>query len=238
MIFEEKIKEHARENPKEEVCGVLLMDIDNSIRVERMKNESDNKQECFHLSPQKFLEYKINNRILGVYHSHPKSTETPSRADKLMSEELGLPYLVYSLKNDKFFLYYPESYEPHKLISRPYVKCFHECICIWKDYYNKELGINITNWNKNYWLPEKDNEANKLLMRILEKNAVKREKEEIKKNDILVFELKKGKRLHVGVAVGEGEFIHQPINTLSRIDALDNRWGERIKHVFRHPSLV
>ena len=75
-------------------------------------------------------------------------------------------------------------------------------------------------------------------MRILKKNAVKREKEEIKKNDILVFELKKGKRLHVGVSVGGGEFIHQPINTLSRIDALDDRWGEKIKHVFRHPSLV
>ena len=238
MSFDEDIKSHATRFPGEEVCGLVILENDFSVRVEQMKNESDNKKENFFISPSKYLYHKINNRILGIYHSHPRSSETPSSSDKKMSEELGIPYLIYSLKTDKFFLYYPESYEPEKLTSRPYVKSFHECVCIWKDYYMKELGINITKWNKNYWLPEKDEKANDLLMKVLDKNTTEVEKEKIKKNDILVFEIKKGKRFHVGVSVGNGDFIHQPIDSLSRIDMLDERWQNKIKHVFRHPSLV
>ena len=238
MNFEEEIKEHAKSLPDEEVCGVILIEPDNSVRVERMKNESEDKKKNFHLSPSKFLEYKINNRVLGIYHSHPTTTERPSKIDRAMSEEMGIPYLIYSLKNNKFFLYYPQSYKPYKLISRPYIKSFYECVCIWKDYYTKELGIDISKWNKNYWLPDKDIEANKLLIKILEKNAHKKRKDQIKKNDILVFELKKGKRFHVGVSVGGGNFLHQPIDTLSRVDMLDERWQKKIKYIFRHPSLV
>ena len=238
MTFEAKIKDHASEFPEEEVCGFVLIEDDASIRVKRIKNESRDKENCFHISPMKFLEYKVNNRILGIYHSHPKTTETPSKVDREMSEELGIPYLIYSLKSDKFFLYYPESYEPGQLTSRPYVKSFYECVCVWKDYYIKELGVNITKWNKNYWLPEKDDKANELLLKILKKNTKEVERNKIKKNDILVFELKEGKRLHIGDSTGNGDFIHQPLNTLSRIDMLDSRWQDKIKYVFRHLSLV
>ena len=233
MTFEAKIKVHASEFPEEEVCGFVLIEDDGSIRVERMKNESGDKQNCFHISPMKFLKYRVNNKILGIYHSHPKTTEAPSKADRAMSEELGIPYLIYGLRSDKFFLYYPESYEPGQLTSRPYVKSFYECVCVWKDYYKK-----FYKWNKNYWLPEKDDKANELLLKILKTNTQEVERNKIKKNDVLVFELKEGKRLHIGVSTGNGDFIHQPLHALSRIDMLDDRWQDKIKYVFRHPSLV
>ena len=41
-----------------------------------------------------------------------------------------MPYLIYSLKTGKFFLYYPTTYEPPPLLMRPYIKGFYECTCI------------------------------------------------------------------------------------------------------------
>ena len=98
------------------------------------------------------------------------------------------------------------------------------------------MGINITKWNKNYWLPKEDTKANKLLSGILTKNM--KIVENIKKHDFIVFELKKNKRLHVGVYLGDDKFLHQPDKLLSRAQILDERWQDKIKHVYRHPSLV
>lgn len=237
-MFEREIIEHAESLPEEEVCGFVILNNNLTITVERALNENPNPRDCFSISPRRFLEYKLNKKILGIYHSHPTTTELPSKHDKAMSEEMGIPYLTYSLKTTKFYLYYPESYPVNNIVGRPYIKGFYECTCLLKDYFLKNLNINISKWNKNYWLPTKDKDANKLLLKVLNKNLVEIKKEEARKHDIVVFDLKKGKRLHIGIYCGGDSFVHQPLNTLSREELLDNRWQNKIKALYRHPSLV
>ncbi len=236
--YQKEIIKHAESQPEEEVCGLVLLNRDLTISIKKLKNLSDKKQESFAFSPQYFIDCKINQKILGIYHSHPKTTEEPSMQDTLISEEMGIPYLIYSLKTKKFFLYYPESYEPEKLIGRPYIKGFYECTCLFKDYFMLKLNINITKWNKNYWLTEVDHEANKQLEDILNNNLIKIKKEEIKKHDVIVFQLKENKRKHVGIYLGDDFFIHQCGNTVSRKQILDSRWQSKIKDLYRHPSFV
>ena len=237
-MFESEIVQHAKENPEEEVCGFVLLEPDLSVKIERSINESPNKRECFLISPAKFIKNKLNKKILGIYHSHPFTTENPSARDKVLSKETGVPYLIYSLKTEKFSLYHPTTCSPSQLTQRPYVRAFYECISIFRDYYKEKLDINISEWNKNYWLPKEDIKANKLLKRILKKNMDLIKVEEMKKHDLIVFELNKNKRFHVGVYLGGDKFLHQPDKLLSREQLLDERWQNKIKHVYRHPSLV
>jgi proteasome lid subunit RPN8/RPN11 len=237
-MFQEEIVLHAESKPDEEVCGFVLLNKDLTVSVERSTNENPNPGECFTISSAKFLKYNIEKKILGIYHSHPKSDEKPSKADMDMSEEMGVPYLIYSLITKKFYLYYPESYNTNMLTGRPYIKGFFECTCIFKDYFKKELNINISKWNKNYWLPEEDNKANKLLLKILNKNLIKIEDKKLNKHDVVVFEIKKGKRFHVGIYLGNDYFMHQPDGVLSRRELMDERWQGKIKEVYRHTSLV
>ena len=166
-MFEELIIDHAKSHPHEEVCGFVLLEDNLEIKIEPAKNESPKPRECFSISPLKFIDYKLSKNILGIYHSHPITTERPSKRDMDSSEESGIPYLIYSLKTKKFFLYYPESYEPSPLLQRPHVKAFYECTCILKDYFKKVLDINISKWNRNYWLPEAYTASNDLLLKIL-----------------------------------------------------------------------
>jgi proteasome lid subunit RPN8/RPN11 len=237
-MFEKEIIQHAESKPDEEVCGFILMNNDLTVYIEPALNQHEHKKKCFSISPSKFLEHTLSKKIIGIYHSHPKNTEKPSKLDVSMSEEMGVPYLIYSLITKKFFLYYPDSYNADKLTGRPYIKGFMECTCMFKDYFKKELNINISKWNKNYWLPEKDEDANKLLLKILNKNLNRISGQKIKKHDVIVFEVKKGKRFHVGIYTGDDYFIHQADKILSRKELLDNRWQSKIKEVYRHPSLV
>lgn len=237
-MFEAEIISHAKSNPEEEVCGFILLNNDLTVSIEKAKNESLTPKSSFTISPSRFINYSINKKVLGLYHSHPKSSEKPSSQDISMSEEMGLPYLIYSLISEDFYLYYPESYSPWPLTGRPYITGFFECTCILKDYFDKNLGINITKWNKNYWLPKKYQKANSLLDEILNKNLKKVKNKKIKKHDVIVFQFKENKKFHVGVYCGNDNFIHQVSGSLSREQLLDSRWQSKIKEVYRHPSLV
>tara|TARA_R110002020_G_scaffold133235_4_gene297339 strand:- start:7991 stop:8704 length:714 start_codon:yes stop_codon:yes gene_type:complete len=237
-MFDAEIIKHAESNPDEEVCGFVLLNKDLTISVERAVNEHLEPRDCFTISPSKFLKYSIQKNIIGIYHSHPRSNEEPSKPDIAMSEEMGVPYLIYSLITKKFYLYYPESYNTNMLTGRPYIKGFFECTCMFKDYFKKELNINISKWNKNYWLPKEDKEANKLLLKILNKNLIEIKDKKINKHDVLVFEVRKGRRFHVGIYTGDDYFIHQAEGVLSRRELLDERWQSKIKEVYRHASLV
>lgn len=237
-MFEAEIIAHAESCPEIEVCGFIFMNSDLTVSIERAKNESKTPEDSFLISPSKFIDRNLNKKIIGLYHSHPKSSENPSTQDISMSEEMGVPYLIYSLISKNFYLYYPESYSPEPIKGRPYVRGFFECTCILKDYFYKNLGINITKWNKNYWLPEGDKEANSLLLEIFNEKLKKVKKEKIKEHDVILFEIRKGKRFHVGIYCGDDNFIHQVSGNLSQKQMLDNRWQSKIKEVYRHPSLV
>lgn len=237
-MFIKDIVKHAESTPEEECCGFVLLKEDLEVQVERCINESPKPKECFQISPSKFLDYTLNKRVLGIYHSHPETTERPSKHDIQASEESGIPYIIYSLKTKKKFLYYPETYEAAPLLQRPYVTGFYECTSLLKDYFKQELGISIVRWNKNYWLPEEDKKANKLLNKIFSEKFEETSLEKIKKHDVIVFQIKKDARFHVGIYCGQDEFIHQTSSLLSKKEVLDERWQKKIERVYRHPDLV
>lgn len=230
--IEKSVISHSESKPNEEVCGLILKHPSGEVLIEKVQNTHSDKENGFYMPQSLLIKHLISKTILGIYHSHPKSSEKPSVIDVKMSEEICLPYLIYSLKTKKFFLYFPESYEPDELIGRSYVKGFNECSCIFKDYFQKILGINITKWNKNYWLPEKDKEANDLLLKILDKNLKK--VKTIKEHDVIVFEVKKNARLHIGIYLGDDFFMHQPKQQLSQKQILDERWQSKIKYLYRY----
>ena len=65
-----------------------------------------------------------------------------------------------------------------------------------------------------------------------------KQKNELKKHDVIVFKIKKEGRKHVGVYQGDDYFIHQCGNGISQKTLLDKRWQKKIKGVYRHPQLV
>lgn len=226
---------HAEGNPEEEVCGTISFDSNLIVKVTKEKNESFNKKEMFEISPARVLGQK---KLLGIYHSHPNSDELPSQGDISNSEELAIPFLIYSLVTKNFFLYIPESFEPASLVGRPYVKGFCECVNIPRDYYTQRCKwFNLDYQIFNYFPSMDSKEANKYMLKIFEKGFIKvNDKNDVRKHDMLIFSIPGETVLHVGVCSEYDKFFHQKAHHLSGEDFLDDKWRKRIVRVYRPSS--
>jgi hypothetical protein len=164
------------------------------------------------------------------FHSHPSGTATPSKHDKQTSEEMALPFLIYSVEKDNFYLYIPNSFKPKSLISRVYVEDLYQCNNLVEDYLlmnNKQRERSLI---KNYCVAR----DNKFLLRLMNKNFDKVEKiEDVKDEDVFLFKISNQAFYHLGIYVGGGEFLHQPENALSRSEILDRKWQNRLCNIYR-----
>jgi proteasome lid subunit RPN8/RPN11 len=95
------IKEYARLYPSQETCGLVVREGE-ELSFVRCNNKHPGPESGFVISTQKFLSYE---RVEYIYHSHPKSSSMPSEVDRNYSDELMVPFLIYSLPDDNFTLY-------------------------------------------------------------------------------------------------------------------------------------
>ena len=94
------IKDYARLFNTQESCGLIVEKLSGVSFIE-CENLSENPKYHFEIDPKIFIE----NKVLYVYHSHVNSSAKPSKLDKKMCDELCIPYLIYSLRDDDFYLY-------------------------------------------------------------------------------------------------------------------------------------
>jgi proteasome lid subunit RPN8/RPN11 len=93
---------HAREEAPNESCGLLLIEDDTAIEYVRGTNKTPSPYR-FELFIDPFVWADINDRDVGqaVVHSHLSSPARPSKTDvENIGEWQGLPYLIYSLRED------------------------------------------------------------------------------------------------------------------------------------------
>jgi proteasome lid subunit RPN8/RPN11 len=110
MISAEALKQIAtlsKENPSEEVCGYVVLDKDQHAVV-TAANEHPLPKESFRIGPKSWLAAGGRGRVIALYHSHPEGDGAPSSQDRLSCNRLKLPYLIYSVKLDRFKLLQPE----------------------------------------------------------------------------------------------------------------------------------
>lgn len=98
-LFQE-IENFSRLKPEEETCGVIV-DTLGDLSFMPCDNLSNNKKVHFLIDP-KIL---IDNSVIFIYHSHVNHSSKPSVPDIRASNALGIPYLIYSLRDSDFYLY-------------------------------------------------------------------------------------------------------------------------------------
>lgn len=94
QIVYDEIRSHAQSNKSVEVCGIIK---DNKII--RCENLSPCPEDHFSINPIDILTYEPD----CIYHSHPKTSSSPSQLDRISQEESDIPYLIYSVIDDDFY---------------------------------------------------------------------------------------------------------------------------------------
>jgi len=100
--LKKKIKKYCLENNSIEACGVIVGGSDGAEFLP-CKNIHPCPEVAFAFSPK----HIIREDLLYVFHSHTETCSKASEIDKKYSNELGVPFLIYSLPGDDFSLYAP-----------------------------------------------------------------------------------------------------------------------------------
>ena len=233
-----QIKKLALKNVNEEICGFIVKD--KVIPCENVAEED--KKTNFEIANIDFLKYKLGE-IQYIYHSHPSlenGSESFSEVDKVIAEKSKIPFLLYSIKTDKFLEYRPSGKEI-AYINRPQILGILDCVTLVEDYFCREFGIIIApvvHKDRNNRNKHKIS-YNKKTYRFLEKFYEKqnfRKVDNLQKNDIILmrtFGIKCA--IHVGIYLGNGQFLHHP-NTGSRIDTYNQFYKNRTVQIMRHAN--
>jgi proteasome lid subunit RPN8/RPN11 len=138
-----KIKEYSLNNLKEEICGFIYI---NNLQQKFFlcSNISFDRKNNFLINPEDYEKCNFKGNILCCFHSHINNRGFSSE-DIQESLKNNLPYLLYNIKQDKFYFFDAiknKSYEQY--INIPYKNGYNDCWSIIQKYYKNELNINIS----------------------------------------------------------------------------------------------
>lgn len=96
----EQIKIHCHKYSDQEACGIIYKS-ENELHFLECDNLSDNRKYHFIIDPMILIDYDVKY----IVHSHINSSAKPSECDVNNANELCIPFLIYSLCYDNFYLY-------------------------------------------------------------------------------------------------------------------------------------
>lgn len=111
-----EIKNISQSKSENEVCGFLFKK-NKKILIKDCENIAIDKTCNFEISANDYLEVWENGEIIAIYHSHPNSSENLSDIDISIAEEMMIPIIVYSNKNNKFNIFIPEDIKKNKTLK-------------------------------------------------------------------------------------------------------------------------
>lgn len=233
-LIELAAAEAALGEPPKERCGVIVKDGDGQ-RVIECKNVASNPHEFFKISPEEWAYLSVDYEILSVWHTHPNASAAPSAADLKMIEATQLPWHVVSWPEGGHSYTEPSGYEaPYE--GRPFVHGVLDCYALCRDWYKRELNIDLPDDPRedNWW-----EKGGNLYVDGFEKNgfvSIGHDERDLKRGDGILMQIRSSVPNHAAVYLGEGLILHHLHSRLSGIYPYGGQWLKNSTHFLRHRS--
>lgn len=232
-----KVKEEALKSFPNECCGFICVNYLGQVTVLPCENKAYNKKSRFVIDPDMNFEAEKYGHVAAFYHSHADEcaiTEHDkfSTSDIDISNEAGIPALLYVYPQDTWHFHIPDSYETYPLIGRPFVWGIWDCFSVVRDFYRDELKVNL-----GFYFPPAIVSRNTNFG--YEENFAKEGFEQvpletIQKGDVVLFKMAGSNHInHSAIYLGDNKILHQPINKTSNELILDDRYLKYIHLVLR-----
>ncbi|ENW92743.1 C40 family peptidase [Acinetobacter dispersus] len=135
------VEAHAKECYPRECCGVIV----NREYIPCRNIAESNDQ--FEIDPVDLAAAEEEGEISAYVHSHPDGTTTASELDLKQIELHGKPWLICSYPDLDFQVYKPNGYRA-PLLGRNYFHGWQDCYSLIRDFYERELGINLIDFQR------------------------------------------------------------------------------------------
>lgn len=226
-----EIKEYLESKWPEE-AGVLVAD----NKVYRLENEAQDRDNVFEFDEGIWLDLKRKTEIQALIHSHNDWPHV-SEGDMIGQQMMGCPWGILSIKNgrteDAFF--WGDQLEPDGFIGRPFHHGVHDCYGLVRDYYKRERGIWIRQFNREYGWWKQDPPLNLLVDGYKSAGFIEIPYEEAQVGDVLFFKIRYKVVNHSAIYLGKGLMLHHfcAPGVVSRREPVQ-RWKSMMTHCLRY----
>ncbi|WP_201555773.1 C40 family peptidase [Psychrobacter sp. 72-O-c] len=241
----EAMLNHAAACYPRECCGFLV----NREYVE-CRNIADNDSE-FKIDPRDLVRAEKLGKIEAIVHSHPDGSSNPSTFDKLQMSKHNLPWVIVAYPETDIKVHKDKGYQA-PLINREYIHGVLDCFSIVRDYYSRELGIDIDNFERtDLWWESADSDdlyvANFESQGFVQVGSLQR-------HDVILCRVQPTHHVnHALIYLGDDSsltseqservinnhlVLHHPYLRRSRREIYGNIWQERKAIIVRHKSLM
>lgn len=236
------INAHANECHPKEACGVIV----NGDYIPCTNVAVDDAQ--FEIDVMDLVGAEKEGKILAYCHSHPDGSTEPSMPDRVQMNLHGLPWIITN--GVDVALHKPDDYQA-PLLGREYHHGLMDCYSLVKDYYQRELGITLNDYERvdEWWA---DAKSKPLYVDNFKKEGFV-EVDTIQKHDLILARL--GRTAHVNhalVFIGDGTLkseptedvigdclvLHHPYGRDSIREMYGESWQRRAAMIIRHKSLI
>lgn len=230
-------KRHAIKEFPEESAGIIVDD-----KYIPCKNIAENKELSFDIGPIDVIKAEELGKIQAIVHSHDNHPHA-SKRDMERQIESKVPWIIINLKNGnvKHIFAWGDQLPITDYIGRPFFHGVADCYSLGRDYYKKELNIELPEYPREYGWWKKN--ENMLMESILEAGfqIVGSDLKDIKQYDGVLARVNAPMINHSGIYIGEnGLLLHHlclNTNSLSRRDPI-NCYRDNIELIIRHKNLL
>lgn len=229
----DEIYSYAEEQIPNECCG-FLVSISGKVQFVKAKNISETPQNTFVISPQSYCEAEDAGNIEAIVHSHIYTGADPSAADRAACEQSNLPWLIVSVPERNHSIYFPKG-EILPYEDRPFFHGVIDCYTLVRDYYSRELGIELPNYYRrdNWWVKG----GNMYLDLADDAGFDIITTGNPKKHDLLVLQVGAEVPSHGAVYLGDDIILHHLAGKLSRKMVYGGYWKKNTWAYLRHRNL-
>lgn len=234
--------DHAEHELPRESCG-LVISKDQALHYVPCTNLAK-ETEHFILDPEQYAEAEDQGEVVAIVHSHPYQSVEPSMGDRVALAKSSIPWIIVNPANGQHSITYPEQYEA-PLLGRPFVSGSLDCYGLVRDYYKRECGIAMRDYDRAmWWWRDTDQDlytANFQAEGFVQVHVGALDSDSLKllqPHDALL--IRYGSRVpnHAAVHIGDGVIMHHLVNQASCKAVLGEFYLKRTAYLLRHRSLI
>lgn len=238
--------EHAREQAPKECCG-LLIKIGRKLSYRRCQNVAPEPEESFRIAAEDWAEAEDLGEVVAVVHSHPGQSARLSAADRTAMEATAIPWVIIEVREGvpvSHLVHEPTGYQA-PLVGRPFHHGVLDCYTLVRDYYQRELGILLPDYEREdgWWDKGQDLYADNFEAA----GFYPVDPNDLRQGDLIVMQVRSKKANHAGVYLADGRLktepdhhpvpggiLHHLYGRDSKRDLFGGYWREAARFYMRH----
>lgn len=251
-VLKDQITAHAWGEYPNECCGVMI-----GGQYRPCTNIAHDPANTFEIDPAEWMALAELGDIGAIVHSHPNGEPLPSEVDKVQMGLHGVDWVIVGLGHTPTGATYCDI-KTHKstaytapLLGREYHHGVQDCYSLVRDYYSRELGIELPDFARaDEWWEDENHEP------LYQNNFVKAGfvvVDDLQKHDVILCRVGRTHHInHALIFVGDGKLtsentpdcvgdclvLHHPHGRLSVREIYGESWQKRTALIVRHKELI